>query len=406
VSAPSTTVVVGAGQAGLAVSHELERAGVDHVVLERGRVGQRWRTRWESFCLVTPNWTVRLPGAPYDGDDPDGFMPRDEIVAHLQRYAGRLRAPVHEGVEVHSIVREPRGGFRLATSNGKLLAGTVVVCSGAYQRPHHTPLADAVPQRVTVLDADGYTAPGDLPPGPVLVIGSGQTGCQIAEELCRAGREVFLACGRAPWTTRRIGDRDMLWWLIETGFLDMAVADLPSPAARLNGNILATGRHGGHHDLHLRTLDAMGARLLGHLEACDGRHARFADDLADSVAWGDARRADFLELVRKLVAERGLPEPELAHPGPLRAEPLREVDLTGFGAVIVTAGFRPDYARWVKVPGAFDAFGFPLHADGQSTAAPGLWFAGVHFLRKRKSALLCGVGEDAALVAGGIAAAG
>jgi putative flavoprotein involved in K+ transport len=398
------TVVIGAGQAGLAVSHELERRDVDHVVLERGRVGQRWRTRWDSFCLVTPNWTVRLPGARYDGDDPDGYMARDEIVAHLDRWAERLPAPVHDGVEVQSLGREPGGGFRLATSDGELRARSVVVCTGAYQRPHRTPLADALPRRTNVLDSDGYTAPGDLPPGPVLIIGSGQTGCQLAEELRESGREVFLACGRAVWSSRQIGDHDLLWWLIETGFLDIAVEDLPSPVARLAGNVLATGRHGTGHDLHLRTLDAIGVRLLGHLEGCDGRRVRFADDLDESVAWGDARRAELLKLVRKLVAERGLPAPELEPPRRLRVVPLRELDLTGFGAVVVTAGFRPDYARWVRIPGAFDGFGFPRHRDGQSTVAPGLWFAGVHFLRKRKSALLWGVGEDAALVADGIAA--
>jgi putative flavoprotein involved in K+ transport len=395
--------VVGAGQAGLAVSHELGRAGVDHVVLERGRIAQTWRDRWESFCLVTPNWSVRLPGADYDGDDPDGFLPRDGVVAHLERYAAGLSVPLHEGVEVRSIVPEPRGGFRLETSDGELLAGTVVLCTGAYQRPHRAPVG-TLPAGVALLRTGDYTAPGDLPRGPVLVVGSGQSGCQIAEELRLAGREVFLACGRAPWSTRRIGDRDLIWWALETGFLDQTVESLPVPAARLAGNILATG-HGGGHDLHLRTLHALGVRLLGHLEGIAGRHARFAADLADTVAWGDQRRADFLGLVRRLVADRGLPAPELLEPEALRVVPVRELDLTGFGAVLVTAGFRPDYTSWVAVPGAFDAFGFPVHEAGGSTVAPGLWFAGVHFLRKRKSSLLVGVGEDAALVAGGIAAA-
>ena len=398
---PSTTVVVGAGQAGLAVSHELERAGVDHVVLERGNVAQRWRDRWNSFCLVTPNWSIRLPGAEYDGDDPDGFLARDAVVDHLGAYAGRLRAPLHEGVEVRSLVPEPRGGFRLGTSDGELLAGTVVLCTGAYQRPHSLPLDDAP---VEVVDVDDYAAPGDLPPGPVLVVGSAQSGCQIAEELRLAGREVFLACGRAAWASRRIGDRDLIWWAVETGYMDMGVETLPAPAARLAGNIVATG-HGGGHDLHLRTLDAMGVRLLGHLESVAGRHARFADDLADTIAFGDQRRTDFLGLVRRLVAERGLNEPELPEPEPLRVEPVTELDLSGFGAVVVTAGYRPDYASWVGIPGAFDAFGFPEHEGAASTVAPGLWFCGVHFLRARKSSLLLGVGEDAAMVAEGIAAA-
>ena len=396
------TVVIGAGQAGLAVSHELTRAGVEHVVLERGRVGQTWRDRWASFCLVTPNWTVQLPGGRYDGDDPDGYMPRDAIVAHLERYARDM--PVEEEVDVRSVAPAPGGGYQLATSSGDLHADRVVLCSGAYQRPHATPLADVLPDGVARLHTDDYSEPAGLPPGPVLVIGSGQTGCQLAEELHEAGREVFLACGRAPWAARRMGGRDLLWWAIETGFVDQPVGALPGPQARLAANILATG-HGGGHDLHLRTLHALGVHLLGHLEGCDGRHARFAGDLAASVAWGDERRADFLELMRRLVAERGLPEPELPDPEPLDHEPPRELDLTGFGAVITTAGYRPDYARWVHVPGAFDALGFPVHDACESSAAPGLWFAGVHFLRKRKSSLLYGVGEDAAIVARGIAAA-
>jgi putative flavoprotein involved in K+ transport len=402
---PSTTVVIGAGHAGLAVSHELERAGVEHVVLERGRVAQSWRGRWESFCLVTPNWTVRLPGGHYDGHDPDGYMARDEVVAFLERYAGGLRAPLHEGVGVRALTHEPRGGFRLATTDGELLAGTVVVCTGAYQRPHSTPLADAVPTGVAAMASDAYTAPGDLPGGPVLVVGSGQTGCQLAEELREAGREVVLACGRAPWSTRRIGDHDLIWWAVETGFLDATVESLPTPVARLAGNIVATGAHGADHDLHVRTLHAKGVRLTGHVEGFDGHRVRFADDLQESLAWGDARRSDFLRLVRKLAAERGLDQPEVAEPGPLKAAPLRKLDLAGFGAVIVTAGYRPDYARWIDVPGAFDGLGFPVHRDGASTAVDGLWFAGVHFLRKRKSSLLYGTGEDAALIAAGIAAA-
>ena len=269
---PSTTVVVGAGQAGLADRNELNRRGVDHTVLERGRVAQSWRERWDSFCLVTPNWTIRLPGAPYDGDDPDGFLPRDGVVEHFERYAGRLDAPLHEGVEVRSVVREPRGGFRLDTSDGELLAGTLVLCTGAYQRPHRAPI-EGLPPRVPVVYTDAYNAPGDLRSGPVLVVGSGQSGCQIAEELRLAGREVFLSCGRAPWTTRRIGDHDFVWWALETGFLDQPTDELPGPTAKLTANVVTTG-HGGGHDLHLRTLHALGVRLVGHLEGCDGRHAR------------------------------------------------------------------------------------------------------------------------------------
>jgi putative flavoprotein involved in K+ transport len=396
-------VVIGGGQAGLATSHELTRAGVEHVVLERGRIGQTWRGRWDSFCLVTPNWSVRLPGGAYDGDDPDGYMPRDEIVAYLERYASGFQAPVRDGLEVVSLERAPEGGFSLRTPDGDVRAHSVVVCTGAYQRPFRPRGASTLPADILQLDAEGYRNPGALPPGKVLVIGSGQTGCQMAEELGEAGREVFLSCGRAPWAPRRLGGRDIVWWVLETGFMDQPVAALPAPEARLAANILATG-HGGGHDLHFRTLRQAGITLLGHFLGADGHRARFAADLGEAVAWGDDRYRELMGLVRKLVGERDLPMPDIPEPVPFDGRAPEHLDLTGFGAVVFAGGFRPDYASWVRVPGAFDELGFPIHTEGASTAAPGLFFVGVHFLRKRKSSLLCGVGEDAAIVARQIAA--
>jgi len=392
------TVIVGAGQAGLSVSHELTRAGVPHAVLERERVGHTWRRRWDSFCLVTPNWTVRLPGGDYDGDDPDGFMPRDEIVAYLQRYARGFAAPVREGVDVSSLRAGDGGGFLLETPAGRIAADRVVVATGAYQRPHRPAAASTLPADLLQIDAEQYRDPDALPPGPVLVIGAGQSGCQIAEELQASGRDTFLACGRAPWLPRRIGDRDLMWWAVETGFLDAPARSLPAPAARLAGNLLATGRDGGH-DLHLRTLHGMGVTLLGRFLGARGTQASFAGDLPQSLQWGDERHAQFMQLVRKVVDERGLPAFEIAEPEPLAVPAREQLDLRGFGAIVFAGGFRPDYASWVRCPGAFDELGFPLHRDGASTAARGLYFVGVHFLRKRKSSLLIGVGEDAALVA-------
>jgi cation diffusion facilitator CzcD-associated flavoprotein CzcO len=197
---------VGAGQAGLAASRELTREGINHVVLERGRVGQTWRDRWDSFRLVTPNWSVRLPGHHYDGSDPDGFMARDEIVSYIERYARACGAPVRENVEVKTIERGTP--FILRTSSGDLDAETVVLATGAYQRPHRPAAAATLPSGLLQLDVDEYRNEKALPPGRVLIIGSGQSGCQIAEELHEAGREVFLACGRAPWGPRRLGGRE------------------------------------------------------------------------------------------------------------------------------------------------------------------------------------------------------
>jgi putative flavoprotein involved in K+ transport len=391
------TVVVGGGQAGLAVSRELTQAGVEHVVLEKHRVAETWRGRWDSFCLVTPNWSVRLPGQPYDGADPDGFMLRDELVAYFESYASGFGAPVREGVEVTSL-EQRRDGFVLETSAGEIEAGTVVLCTGAYQRPHRPGGAATLPADLLQVDVEDYRNPSQLPPGPVLVVGSGQSGCQIAEELHEAGREVFLACGRAGWAPRRIGDHDLFWWLLEAGDLDDRVDSLAEPTARLAANLQATG-HGGGHDLHYRTLQQMGVTLLGHFLGTENRHARFAPDVHETVSWGDQRNAKLMEGFRKLAAKRGLPWPEIREREPIDVEAVERVDLTGFGAVVFAGGFRPDYESWVHCSGAFDELGFPIHEEGASTVVPGLYFVGVHFLRKRKSSLLIGVGEDAAIVA-------
>ena len=394
-----SVVVIGAGQAGLSVSRELTSFGVEHVVLERARVAQAWRERWDSFTLVTPNWTLDLPGGPYAGDDPDGHVRRDEIVAYLEKYADSGAVPVREGVHVQQL-RHADGHFELVTSEGRLEASTVVVCTGAYQRPYLPPAAAALPPGVLALTSTDYRNPDQIPPGSVLVVGSGQTGCQLTEELHLAGRDVFLSCGRAPWVPRRLDGTDIVTWLAKTTFFDQPLSALSSPADRLVANIQATGARGGH-DLHYRTLQALGVPLLGHLSGFTGNLAQFADDLGESVAFGDARWADTRRLLTEQLPARGIEVPQLPVPAPFRCNPVPELDLRGFGAVIFTAGFRPDY-HWIDAP-VTDELGFPLNLDGASTVLPGLYFCGVHFLRKRRSSLLFGVGEDAALVAREIA---
>jgi putative flavoprotein involved in K+ transport len=338
---------------------------------------------------------------PYDGDDPDGFMSREEIVAHLSRYAARTRGEIREGVEVTSLVPADRG-FRLETSDGPLDPRCVVVCTGAYQEAYRPPGAASVPPGVVTLDTRTYRNPTSIPDGVALVVGSGQSGCQIAEELVDAGRKVVLSCGRAAWVPRRIGDHDVVWWALETGFMDQTIDDLPSPAARFAANITASGVDGGH-DLHPRTLRGKGVTLAGRFLGCETGRVIFDDGLAATIAWDDARYLELVEEVETLCRERGLVRPDLPVPEPFDAAAPESLDLDRVGGIVFSGGFRPAYGRWVHVPGAFDDMGFPVQHDGASTVAPGLFFVGVHFLRTRRSSLLFGVGDDATLVAGAVA---
>ncbi len=397
-------VIVGAGQAGLSLSHELTRARREHLVLERGKLGQSWRSRWDSFCLVLPNWTIRLPSQSYDGPEPNGFMPRDDIVRYLVAYAESFHAPVREGTNVNSLQVGPGGGFLLDTSAGDISAREVVVASGAYQKPHRPAGVEHLSKLMLVLDAESYTNPKAIPSGKVLVVGSGQSGCQIAEDLSLIGREVYLSCGRAPWLPRRIGDRDVIEWLVDTHFFEMMLGDLPSPMARLSANPQVSGRDGGR-DLNCRTLQSMGVNLVGHFLGVEDGRARFAPDLAESVAFGDARYEDFREAVRKSAAARAVSAPEMPTPRPFSANPPETVKLDDFAAAIITSGFRPDYASWIRFPETFDDMGFPIQHDGSSMIVPGLHFMGVHFQRNRSSSLLLGVGEDAEVLANRMVAA-
>jgi putative flavoprotein involved in K+ transport len=388
--------IIGAGQAGLATSYFLKEANVDHVVLEAGRVAETWRSRrWDSFCLVTPNWSVRLPGAEYRAPDPDGFMGRDELVDYLQRWSESFEAPVREDCPVSALDLDG-DGFLLTTPAGKLKARSVFVATGGYQRPHRPKGADQVPSRVNQLLAEDYDNEASLPEGAVLIVGGGQTGCQLAEELHQAGRRVILSCGRAPWAPRRFGGHDLVWWIVKSGFWNRTLAQLPFPAARLFSNPLATG-HGGGHDLHYRTLHASGVELTGRFAGADDEKAYFDDDLARSLQAGDDLARVFAKWVAAFCEREGMDIPwEVPQAINLAGRKELDLDREGITTVIWSTGFRPDY-HWVHAD-VFDDMGFPVLADGRSDVA-GLYFMGVHFQRKAQSAVLYGVGEDAEIVA-------
>ena len=398
-------VVVGAGQGGLAVSWFLTRLGIGHIVLERSSIASSWRERrWDSFWTVTPNWSIALPGAEYAGGDPDGFLTRDELVRHFERWAESFDAPVRCGVEVRR-VRRSGDGFEVETSGGACRARNVVVATGTYQTPHIPPVAGRLPGRLKQIAADDYKRPDMLPPGGVMVVGAGQTGCQIAEELHEAGREVWLCVGRAGRLPRRWRGRDCIAWQRDMGYLDRTPDMLESPEARFRADPHLTGRNGGYtlslHDFHRR-----GIRLLGRLTGCDGERAsfdgglhagmRFADEFADRIT------GEFDRHIR----ERGIDAPpptaeELAGGPPADGampDMLRELDLAagGIGSVVWATGYRHDFS-WIEAP-VLDGAGYPV-APGGVSACPGLYFAGLNWMTWRKSGILWGVGEDARSVA-------
>ncbi len=387
------TIVVGAGQAGLATSYFLTKHDREHAVLERGRVGETWRTeRWDGFCLNTPNFAQRLPGFHYAGEDPGAFAPLPEVIAYLERYADSFGAPVREGVEVRRVSRKD-DRFVLETADGPIEAANVVVAAGAYQRPTPRPLADAVPTDVFQLHTSEYRRPDQLPVGAVLLVGSGQSGCQIAEELLAAGRTVYLSCGHCGWLPRRYRGRELVQWWLDTGFVDETPADLPSPAARLRCNSPVSGNDGGH-DCNPRWLSERGAILLGRVAGFGGNAVEIGGNLEESLAWGEEFSTGFKKRVDAYIAERGLDVPveEDEPPKPVHSVSSLDVQRDGIATILWANGFRPDHA-WIDGVRT-DEQGWPLHTGGVSPV-PGLYFVGLHWMRKRKSSLFLGVGEDA-----------
>jgi putative flavoprotein involved in K+ transport len=387
------TVVIGAGQAGLAASYFLTQSGHEHVVLERGRVGETWRSqRWDGFYLNTPNFAQRLPGFHYVGPDPESFAPLGEVIGYLEDYGRSFGAPVREGVDVERVERKD-GGFTLHTPAGALAAANVVVAAGAYQRPTPTALVEAVPPDVFQLHTTEYRRPDQLPEGGLLVVGSGQSGCQIAEELLESGRRVYLSCGHCGWLPRRYRGRELVHWLIETGIAADTPSALPSPAARLRCNPPVSGNDGGH-DCNPRWLAAKGAILLGRVDGFDGSDVQIGDNLEASLAWGDEFSAEFRQKVDEYVAESGLdvPDEEVTPPEPFHSVSKLDLARDSITTILWANGFRPDHS-WIDGVET-DEQGWPI-TDGGVSPIPGLYFVGMHWLRTRKSSLFLGVGEDA-----------
>jgi putative flavoprotein involved in K+ transport len=388
-------VIVGAGHAGLAMSRRLAERSIDHVVLERGEVANSWKTeRWDSLRLLTPNWQSRLPGYRYAGDDADGFRTVPETVAFLEGYASAISAPVRTRTEVKS-VRRTDDGYTVATSQGSWGSRAVVLASGACNVANLPQLAAALPAAVASLTPHQYRNPGQLEEGGVLVVGASATGVQLADEIQRSGRPVTLAVGEHIRMPRRYRGRDIQWWMDAAGILDLRYDEIDDlgrarevPSLQLSG-----GR-----SIDLNALTAIGVRLAGRLAGLRDDKALFSGSLANQAALSDLKMNRLLDAIDAWAAENGLdgevPPPERFEPTRIEASPPLSLDLNRgrIRTVLWATGFRPDYS-WLDVP-VLDRKGRIRH-DGGVADSPGLYLLGLPFLRRRKSALIDGAGDDA-----------
>ncbi len=405
------TIIIGAGQAGISVSHALAHRRVDHLVLERGRIAESWRSqRWDSARLLTPNWMTRLPGYAYRGHDPDGFMTMAEVAAMLTDYAAASHAPIRQQIEVEALRRDG-GRFRLVTSAGTFTSRNVVIATGQNGVPR---IPTAISGRITGSDridvrqihSSQYRNPDSIPVGGVLVVGAGASGIQIAEELARSGRRVVLAVGRHARAVRRYRNRDLCWWLDDAGIMNdttETVGDLD--AARRTPTLGLSGADGGRN-LDLGVLDRLGVETVGRVIDADGTRVRFGDNLLDDVDAAERRLRRLLDRIDAHAAASGAD----ATVGPaMRPLPVRlggpgpdTIDLVdaGIRSVIWCTGFAPAYP-WLQIP-VLDPAGAIRHVRGV-TPVPGLYVLGLRFLWRRGSHFLDGVGEDAVHVADRIA---
>ncbi|CAN5415628.1 MSMEG_0569 family flavin-dependent oxidoreductase [soil metagenome] len=394
-------VVIGAGQAGLSISWYLKNDGVDHVVLERDSVACDWRDRrWDNFTLVTPNWQCDLPGFPYDRGDPHGFMTRDEVYRFVQDYAQSFAPPVETGSTVTSLVAHPDGGFdltvRRGTSTHLVHADRVVVATGGYQKPVLPRMADRLSPTIFQVHSADYRGGHQLPEGAVLVVGSGQSGAQIAEDLHLEGRTVHLVTGTAPRCARFYRGRDCVAWLSEMGTYDIPIeAQAGGIAKRENTNHYMTGRGGGR-DIDLRAFATEGMHLYGRLTEASGTALTFAPTLEHNLDHADAVAEGIKDLIDAYIAREGIEAPVEARYVPVWRPPSEPTSLdlaeAGITSVIWCVGFAADYS-WLHA-GVFDGEGHVCHQRGV-TSVPGLYFLGLPWLHTWGSGRFASVGRDA-----------
>jgi putative flavoprotein involved in K+ transport len=394
-------IIVGGGQAGLSVSWHLQQRGIEHLVFERKRAMHAWRERrWDAFCLVTPNWQCQLPGWPYRGNDPDGFMVKTEILDYLDGFLKYVAPPLREGVAVTRVRPRADGGYVVSTSTGEFTADAVVVASGGYDLPIVPAWAKELPADVMQLHSEQYKNPSSLPPGAVLVVGCGQSGAQIAEDLHLAGRKVLLATGPSPRCARFYRGKDVVTWLAEMGYYEMPVDQHPlREGVRDNTNHYVTGRDGGR-DIDLRRFAQQGMQLFGRLVGYDEGALRFEPNLREHLDEADRIYNGINASIDRWIEQQGIAAPPPSLYSPVwqpdcerEAANLRE---SGVSSVLWCIGFRPDFG-WLDAP-VFDGHGDPLHRRGVTTQ-PGLYFIGLPWLHTWGSGRFSAVSADAAFLA-------
>jgi len=398
------TLVVGAGQAGIAMSEHLSKMGVPHLVLERKRIAERWRSdRWDSLVANGPAWHDRFPGMEFPNMDPDGFPGKDKVADYFEAYAKMINAPVRCGVDVKKVERNSgSSGFRVETTDGVVEANSIVAATGAFQTPVIPTLVPEL-QGLQQLHSTGYRNPKQLPDGAVLVVGSGSSGAQIADELLRSGRKVYLSVGPHDRPPRSYRGRDFCWWL---GVLNKWDMETPGPGTE-HVTIAVSGAYGGY-TIDFRRLADRGMILLGVTEGYENGSLTFAQDLASNIARGDANLMSLLDEADEYVAKNGLDLPEEPEARKIGADPecltnpIRELDLakSGITSVIWATGFASDYS-WLQVD-AFDDKGKPKHQRGVSSE-PGIYFLGLPWQSRRGSSFIWGVWHDAKHIADRIA---
>ncbi|MEI6000369.1 NAD(P)-binding domain-containing protein [Paraburkholderia bengalensis] len=398
------TLVVGAGQAGIAMSEHLGKIGVPHVVLERARIAERWRTgRWDSLVANGPAWHDRFPNMEFADVDPDGFASKDQVADYFVAYAQKVDAPIRTGVEVKKVVRNAgRQGFTVETSDGTYEANRVVVATGPFQRPL-IPAVAPTSEHLTQIHSADYRNPQQLPEGGVLVVGAGSSGVQIADELQRAGRQVYLSVGPHDRPPRGYRGRDFCWWLGVLGEWD---AEVMRPGKE-HVTIAVSGARGGH-TVDFRRLAHQGVTLVGLTKSFDGNVVTFDSDLANNIARGDENYLSLLDAADAYAARNGLDLPDEPQARVIPADPecvtnpVRSLDLVDAGvtSIIWATGYAVDFG-WLQVD-AFDEKGKPKHQRGVSKE-PGVYFLGLPWLSRRGSAFIWGVWHDAKHIADHIA---